>query len=349
MNNKSYNEERDFQNNGESNNQSRNSFSPLNSRMQQFFYPMPYLTPEEKQQAATYAENMTILAQLGRENKKKNPDAYGASEPLWFDTVDEQEIQTQYEDGILAMKHLNIEQDAMKNGGVPIMYNSGANAMHTGPDLMDTGMIGPYTNASAPQALGSMTNNGLDNNPTGIYQMPGRALASAGAMSDVAYANGSLQNNQMATPTVDPYAEYLTDEHGNLFYNGHDFEANYEDTYPHITPYFTPKPTPRPTPTPSPKPTPTPTPKYNIDLSKKSGYKDNQDVYPGANESTLMPWEYMRQGQVVMVNEQYPYAADRKISGGKNDMRSECMGMNRLPGISWYSGAKGKHPICIRR
>ena len=176
------------------------------------------------------------------------------------------------------------------------------------------------------QPLGADAATGLP----GMGDVPFRALASAGAMTDVRYANG------VSAPWPQPGAPfYVTDEHGNIQYGPDgDVEIELTDSYPDVTP----KPTPIPTPTPEPTSTPSPTPKplapvYELNLAGNYGFKTNQKAYPGANESTLMPLDYLMQAQALMIREGYTYSGAQDISG--SGKRSECVGMNRE--IQWYA------------
>ena len=225
------------------------------------------------------------------------------------------------------------------------------------PEQMNGGIDGcNQHNESMPWQAGQVQPYGLPlsntgENASGIFQKPFHAMASAGAAADVGYTD----ENGYDSPSNREYVPYgnvfvVTDEFGNpqyqLMSGKEDYDQEFYDSYPDVTPR--PKPTPSPTldPTPTSAPTLTPPPpKYSISLAKYGGYADNKSIYPGVTEWTLMPLEYLMQAQAIMVNEEYPYAADQMISGKENDKRSECVGMIRLPGTSWYLGTKDKHPL----
>ena len=173
---------------------------------------------------------------------------------------------------------------------------------------------------------------------------PSRKLALAGAETDVGYSNG-YQNLQAP-------GELLSSSGGgnSVPERGKDGDAEvyWKDNQPAPAP--SPSSTQTPSTTPEPATTPTPTsssPKYTIDLAGKSGYAKNQNAYPGATETTLMPLMYFMQAEAKMVIEEYPYAADQIISGNEKDKRSECVGMSRLPGVSWYPPARKENGIYV--
>lgn len=90
---------------------------------------------------------------------------------------------------------------------------------------------------------------------------PIRELASAGAVTDVGYSNGSIR--------------ILTDEHGNIYYGDDgDPEMTITDPYPNVTPNFTPKPTPSSTTEPTPTPSTSPTSKI-----QSLGWKEVRTIY----------------------------------------------------------------------
>ena len=84
----------------------------------------------------------------------------------------------------------------------------------------------------------------------GRGNVPFKALAAAGAGTDVPYKNLSIQ--------------ILTNEHGNIIYGDDgDPEMTITDPHPNVTPIFTPKPTPSSTPEPTPTPSTTRRQMYN--------------------------------------------------------------------------------------
>ena len=229
----------------------------------------------------------------------------------------------------------------MQISGTPLNVSIGSDAVENDASSLAS-VNGNSIMKEDRRPLGDDAATGLP----GMGDVPFRALASAGAMTDVRYANG------VSAPWPQPGAPfYVTDEHGNIQYGPDgDVEIELIDSYPDVTPKPTPIPTPTPEPTPKPSPTPKPpAPVYAINLAVKGGYANNKSVYPNATEETLMPWEYLMQGQAVMVKEKYPYAADQMISGNPKDKRSECVGMIRLPGQSWLPGSKSKQlPTTVR-
>ena len=173
----------------------------------------------------------------------------------------------------------------------------------------------------------------------GLGNAPIRALASARAATDVGYDNGHRDFMTPGESLSSSGEERSGQAHGTV-----DEEIYWRDIQPE---YYDNTEPPAQIPTSSTTSQPTPTPKpsapvYVINLASKGGYAYNKNAYPEVMEETLMPWEYLMQGQAVMVKEEYPYAADQMISGRANDKRSECVGMIRLPGQSWFPSTKSK-------
>ncbi len=171
----------------------------------------------------------------------------------------------------------------------------------------------------------------------GIGNVPFRALAFAGAATDIRYAN------RASAPWPQPGAPFeVTDEKGNIRY-GPDGDVDVEmiDSYPNVTPKPTQAPaaTPKATTTPAPITNPmssTYTPQYATNLGGKDGYKFNAKANPGVNENSLMPLGYQKQSVSDMGFYEFTYAAGSIYNSKKNGL-VECVGMNRLPAITWFS------------
>ena len=169
----------------------------------------------------------------------------------------------------------------------------------------------------------------------GKENKPARAMVAAVAATDVGYDNGYRGSQVPGESLSSSGGVNSGPEHGK---DG-DVEVYWKDNQPApvSTPFSTQTPSSTPNPTPTPAPTLTPyIPKYVTNIGGKSGYALNANAYPSVNESSLMPLGYGKQCVSDMGFYGFIYAG-YYLNNSKKDGLVDCVGMNRLPGITWFS------------
>ena len=182
----------------------------------------------------------------------------------------------------------------------------------------------------------------------GAEMIPFRALAFAGAATDVQYNDGirdaqSVSGLSSSSSGGGKGAEYGPDG---------DVEVYWKDMHPNQVQI------PSRAPLPSPLPTSTKVPEFTINIFKTGDYARNKNIYQGVTDSTLMPLAYLKQGQAQLKKEGVIYPGDGIIyhydpelsydedqlnakgkGKGKRRLETDCIGMLVLPAMMWYSDA----------